>query len=254
MPFASRARHRVGATPRRHAVGNHGPGYRRGVEVVALRRYPVKAMGGEALETVVLDRRGLAWDRWYAVVDAEGRFASGKSSSHFRRRDAVFQYAAAVVDGVVTVTRGDRQWLAGDPQLDAHLSGAMGDEVRVLPEGGISHQDDSPLTIIGTASLRWCAERFGDTADPRRPRMNIVVETDEPFVEQHWREVAVGGTRLQVVGAVPRCRMLDIEQDGVRPTTPWLQPLARERDMELGAYAEVAAPGAISVGDELRPA
>ncbi len=233
-------------------MGNHGPGYRRGVEVVALRRYPVKAMGGEALETVVLDWRGLAWDRWYAVVDAEGRFASGKSSGRFRRRDAVFEYAAGVVDGAVTVTRGGQQWRAGEPGLDEHLSRVMGEAVRLLPEGAVSHQDDSPVTLIGTASLRWCAEHYGDDPDPRRVRMNVVVETDEPFVEQHWRNVAIGSTQLQVLGAVPRCRMLDIEQDGVRPATPWLQPLARDRDMELGAYAEVASAGEIAVGDEVR--
>ena len=36
--------------------------------VVALRRYPVKSMGGEPLHVAELDRRGLVGDRGYAVV------------------------------------------------------------------------------------------------------------------------------------------------------------------------------------------
>ena len=57
------------------------------LQVVALRRYPVKAMGGESLGLAQVDERGLVGDRWFAVVDADGRFATGKSSRRFRRHD-----------------------------------------------------------------------------------------------------------------------------------------------------------------------
>lgn len=67
--------------------------------VVSLRRYPVKGMAGEALETAEIDGRGLNWDRWYAVVDEQGRFASGKESRRFRRRDAVVTSAATASTG-----------------------------------------------------------------------------------------------------------------------------------------------------------
>ena len=62
--------------------------------VPAIRRYPVKSMGGEALERVELDARGLVGDRAYAVVDGDGKLSSGKDSRRFRRRDQVFSYAA----------------------------------------------------------------------------------------------------------------------------------------------------------------
>lgn len=51
-----------------------------------IRRYPVKAMGGESLESVAVDARGLAGDRAYAVVDADGKLATGKHSQRFRHR------------------------------------------------------------------------------------------------------------------------------------------------------------------------
>ena len=224
------------------------------MHVVALRRYPVKGMAGEELETVAVDARGLAWDRWYAVVDEQGRFASGKDSRRFRRRDAVFTYAATAAAGHVTVRRGDDTWDVGDPGLDRHLSEVMADPMRVLAEGRVPHQDDGAVSLVGTASLRWCAERWGDEPDPRRLRVNIVVETEEPFVEDTWvgRTLGIGTTRLLVVEPTPRCRMLDIEQDGVRPATRWMRPLALARDLELGTYLAVEQPGTLTVGDEVR--
>src|SRR5688500_11434496 len=170
---------RTGSMPRAYDAEG---GYRARVKVVSLRRYPVKGMAGEKLETAEIDARGLTWDRWYAVVDEQGRFASGKDSRRFRRRDAVFGYAATAASGHVTVGSGDHIWDVGALALDQHLSAVMGDPVRVLPEGRVAHQDDGAVSLIGSASLDWCAERWGDEPEPRRLRVNIVVETDEPFV------------------------------------------------------------------------
>jgi uncharacterized protein len=225
--------------------------------VAALRRYPVKAMAGEPLRSVRVDRRGLVGDRWYAVVDEQGHLASGKDSRRFRRHDEVFGYGATTgPDGAVTVVRGDRTWVVGDPRLDRHLSESFGTAVEVRPEDRTPHQDDGQVSLVGTATLRWCAERWGDEPDPRRTRMNVVVETDEPFAEEAWvgQLLVLGSTRLNVVSPVPRCRMLDVTQDGVRPTRRWLRPLAVEREMNLGVYADVRQPGEITVGDAVRPA
>lgn len=62
--------------------------------LVAIRRFPVKSMGGEALEHVQLMHRGIAGDRAYAVIGRDGRFASGKNGDRFRRLDGIFGYRA----------------------------------------------------------------------------------------------------------------------------------------------------------------
>jgi uncharacterized protein YcbX len=223
--------------------------------VIALRRYPVKSMGGEALHVAELDDRGLVGDRWHAVEDDDGRFASGKDSRRFRRRDPVFCYAALTdPQGQVVVTRGgDERWLVGDPALDQHLSEDMGATVRVRPEADVPHQDMGAVSIVGTATLAWCADRWGGSSDPRRLRVNVVVESDEPFVEERWGEVEIGTARLRVAARVPRCRTIDIPQDGADPGEKWLRSLARERDLFLAVYADVARPGRISVGDLVHP-
>jgi len=83
-------------------------------------------MGGEALDRALLDGRGIIGDRWYAVEDGDGHFASGKNTRRFRRRDAVFAYSARTdADGVVQVARGRDEWTVGDSFLDKHLSAKM---------------------------------------------------------------------------------------------------------------------------------
>lgn len=222
------------------------------LEVVALRRYPVKSMGGEPLSTVALDERGVVGDRWYAVEDEEGRFASGKSTRRFRRRDEVFAYAASTThSGDVVVSRGPARWEVGDPALDDELSQAMDAAVRVTPETAVSHQDMGAVSLVGTATLDWCADRWGVVPDSRRLRVNIVFASDEPFVEERWMgsRVSIGDATLRVVERIPRCRMIDIDQDGARVDGELLRPLAQERDLLLGAYADVITTGVVSVGD-----
>lgn len=223
--------------------------------VLSLRRYSVKSMGGEELDTAVFDARGLAGDRLYAVVDAEGRLASGKNSHRFRRRDAVFSYTALAGNrpGEVVVVGPGGRWRVGDPPLDAELSRAMGDAVRVLPEAETPHQDGGAVSLVGTATLAWCAERWDVRPDPRRLRVNVVVATEEPFVEESWigRTLACGDVRLRVVERIPRCRMVDIDQDGAVAEGRLLPRLAAERDLSLAVYADVATPGTIRAGDTI---
>lgn len=218
--------------------------------ITALRRYPVKSMGGESLRAVDLDARGVVGDRWWAIVDDDGRLASGKDTRRFRRRDPVFTYAAATGDdGGLTVSRGGQHWAIDDPALAELLSTEMGAPVRPRTEADVPHHDDGQVSLVGTASLAWCAERFGGEPDPRRLRANLVVETTEPFVEEDWQTVRIGDSVLTAAGPTPRCRMVDITQDGQTPDARWLGPLADQRDLCLAVYLSVERPGRISLGD-----
>jgi uncharacterized protein YcbX len=220
--------------------------------VQEIRRYPVKSMAGESLASVELDARGLVGDRWYAVVDGDGKLSSGKHSSRFRRRDAVFEFAARTTDDGVRVTGRGGEWPAGDPTLDEALSAAMGDPVRVLAESATPHYDEGAVSLVGTASLDWCREHLGVDADRRRIRPNLVIDTDEPFVEETWSGVIrVAGVRLRVVKRIERCRMVDIAQEGLPVQGGWLKSLTETRDMSLGILLDVVTPGPIRVGDEV---
>lgn len=224
------------------------------MRLTTIRRYPVKSMGGESLDAAEVDARGLVGDRWYAVVDGDGRLASGKSSRRFRRRDEVFEHTARTLpDGRVEVTDGGSTWVVGSRDLDAVLSGSMGAAVRVLPEAATPHQDGGQVSLIGSATLDWFAREWAVDADPRRLRVNLVVETDEPFVEDRWvaHRLTIGTAVLTVDARVPRCRMIDLAQDGAAARERWLPRLTQERDMCAAVYLDVARPGRIMAGDEV---
>jgi uncharacterized protein YcbX len=222
--------------------------------VLEIRRYPVKSMAGESLASVEVDPRGLSGDRWYAVVDDDGKLSSGKNSNRFRRRDAVFEFAARTTGQGVRASGRGGDWRVGDGDLDRALSDAMGDPVRVLAEDATPHQDAGQVSLVGTASLDWCREHLGVDADRRRIRPNLVIDTGEPFVEETWSGVlTVGTAQLRVVRRVERCRMIDIAQEGLPPEGRWLTALSDTRQMCLAVYLDVVEPGTISVGDEVSP-
>ncbi len=45
------------------------------MRIVSIRRYPVKSMAGESLESVSVDARGLTGDRAWAVRDEDSWLA-----------------------------------------------------------------------------------------------------------------------------------------------------------------------------------
>jgi uncharacterized protein len=217
-----------------------------------IRRYPVKSMGGESLGSATVDARGLVGDRLYAVVDGVGKLASGKHSRRFRRRDEVFEFASRTTGEGVRVAGRGGTWLVGDPDLDATLTEAMRDPVRVLAEDQTPHHDAGEVSLVGTASLDWCREHLGVDADRRRIRPNLVVDTSEPFVEESWSgSVRIGSIELLTVRRIERCRMIDIAQEGLPRDGRWLKALADTRDMSLGIYLGVVRPGVVAVGDEV---
>lgn len=224
------------------------------MSLVFIGRHPVKAMGGERLDRVQVDRRGLVGDRRLAVIDADGKFATGKNTTRFRRHDEVFDYAATLSADEVLVSGNGGHWRAGDPALDAELSERMGIAVGIREEQETPFYDSSPVSIIGTASLEWCRERLLVDADPRRLRVNFVVETEEPFIEDTWlgRDLVIGELRVHVTKQITRCRMIDIAQNHVSTTTPWLKSL-QPRAARLAVYAQVVAPAWVSVGNQVRP-
>ena len=100
--------------------------------VVALERYPVKSMMGEALNAVEVSKFGLLGDRAYAIRDiSDGKIASAKNP---RKWPDMFCFRAAFVD---------------PPQ-----SGADVPPVRItLPDGAIVTSDQADISQILSRSL-----------------------------------------------------------------------------------------------------
>lgn len=236
-----------------------------------LWRYPVKSLGGEQLDELVLDSRGVVGDRWWAVRNADGKVASGKTTSRFARVPHLLTMSSFIDDaGVVWARSADgRSERAGDPAAASLVSEVAGEPVTLAQESDVSHFDDMPVHLVTDASLRWLGAQHPEAEiSVRRARPNLLVNlaADVPagrgedsrgevsLPEEKWcgAELSVGSVRLRVDRPTLRCVMTTMAQPGLAFVPGILKTLEQLNGSRFGVYAEILEVGTVRVGDEVR--
>lgn len=219
---------------------------------------------------VQLDEWGPAGDRQWCLVDVEARRVL-RTVQHPSLMSVVGQVDGRVLrlslpDGesaaAVPLSTGETitcdYWgrsvplaLTEGPHAEL-VSGHLGQDVRLAaaPPGGVVFA--APVTIVGTASLR----ALGEDVEAGRFRATLVVETDEPWVEDTWlgAEVRVGDAVLRVGGPVPRCAVIDhhpgtgVKDRRLLKALAGTRPTNRAGEPMFGVYAEVVRAGVVPVG------
>ena len=223
--------------------------------LVKLWRYPVKSVGGEECERVEVDPRGVEGDRRYAILDAEGKLGSGKTTRRFRQIDGLLDLRAAYQGEVPELFFPDGTRLAGDDSgVHSALARFLKMPVTLAREQETPHRDAGPVHLITTAALAWLRAALPDSMiDERRFRPNLVIETPGcGQVERDWigKTLAIGeNVRLRVVERTERCRMVTLPQGALPHDPRVLGSIVRDADSGFGVYAEVVAAGTIARGD-----
>ncbi len=220
--------------------------------VLSLHRYPVKSMLGQQVEVLDLDRRGCVGDRVWSVRTEAGKIASGKNTHRFAAVTGLLQLRAEGHGAEVRITFPDGTLCAVDDAAAAErLSAHVGEPVSLASESAVSHFDDGPVSLLGSASLAALARHRGERVDAARFRSNIVVETMTPFVEQTWvgARVSVGAAVLEVTMASPRCVMVDACTAELPAQRGNLKAIGELNEACLGVVAEVVTLGRVSAGD-----
>lgn len=225
--------------------------------VVALWRYPVKSMLGEAVSTLPIEPRGAVGDRLFAIRDPDGKLGSGKNTRRFRRIDGLLDFRSRL-DGAVPVVRfpNGSERRGDDTAIDAALTAALGTPVTLAREAAVQHHDVAPLHVLSTGALAWLAGQLPHSAiDVRRFRPNLVIDTGrDGIVEQEWldRELAIGQeVRIRITQPTERCVMTTMPQEALPPDPGVLRCLAERNAHCLGVYAAVVTPGTIACGDAI---
>jgi uncharacterized protein YcbX len=225
--------------------------------VFELWRHPVKSIGGERLNVAQLNERGVIGDRLWAVHTADGKFGSGKNTRRFRRIDGLLALAGRLEGTEPVVTLPDGTELHGTgPATDAALALALDTpHIGLRREGEVCHLDAKAIHLITTSGLRWLRSALPDAqVDPRRFRPNIVIDTEgSDRVEETWigRELMIGPVRLRVTGPTGRCVMTTAQQPGIDHDARILKTLTEQTTMMFGVYADIVAPGTITLGDRV---
>lgn len=257
--------------------------------VAVLRRFPVKSMQGESLESATVEVEGVLGDRAFAVVDTEsGQVVGGKTPdlgprllacrASFMTPPQAGQALPAVVvelpdgtrlrsdsdevDAALTSYFGHPVGLVSVAPSEAALVAKRGEflqEVGLPPMERGSLLDLLPVSVVTTSTLdRLGAARPETRFDARRFRMNVEVATPVPgFVENAWpgRDLQLGkGARLRVAMPVPRCALTTMAQEDLPRDPAVLRTVVRENNLEIAGrpYPCVGVYATVEAVGEIR--
>lgn len=224
------------------------------LRIAALYRYPVKSMTGEAVPHLDLDARGVVDDRRWAVLTAGGGIGSGKRTRRFTPVPGLLGLQSETRGGQVVVVLPDGTAVAvDDPDASHRLSHHLGQPVRLAAEREVSHHDDGPVSVLGTASVVAVEAETGHPVEPERFRPNVLLTSERAYAEDDLvgRQVQLGSAVLRVTMTSPRCVMVDAETAALPAAPGVLRAVGRAHDACLGVIADVVRPGRVSVGDAL---
>lgn len=126
--------------------------------------------------------------------------------------------------------------------------------------------DGYPVTLASLDSLArlndWIAEDAllrGEEPDPALPierfRPNLVVQGAEPFAEDDWQRVRIGGASFRKAKPVDRCVMTTISLVDLETSKEPIRTLSRHRQWDHKTWFAVhlipESTGCIAVGDEV---
>ena len=256
--------------------------------------YPVKSLKGIRLEATRVTARGLAHDRRFVVVDADGVFLTQRefpamatvwteiAGDRLRLAAPGFDEVAIPLEPSAGEALEVEVWnsrtpaIAPSPGADRWLSEVLGRACRLayMPdstrrESNASHAGPGRLVgyadgyahlIVSEASLAALNARLAGPVTMDRFRPNIVLAGTGAFEEDAWKEFAAGTARFRMAKPCGRCQVTTTDQATGEVTGPEpLATLGAWRPSEafgarFGMNAVTLSEGDLRVGDEARPA
>ncbi|MEN9908977.1 MAG: hypothetical protein RLZZ540_2126 [Bacteroidota bacterium] len=214
--------------------------------------YPVKSLGGIALQQSKVTDRGLEHDRRWLLVDENGCFITQREHpklalfqpeitadllkiSHKDAQEsiAVSLYPSlsetvkiikvTVWEDVVEafeVSSGASDWFSNILGFKVRLVYMPEESLRkvdsdyaVSPNDVTSFSDGFPFLIIGQSSLDDLNSRMAKAVSIRRFRPNFVFSGGEAYEEETWKEFTIGTLSFYGVKPSGRCVMITVDPE-----------------------------------------
>ncbi len=270
------------------------------MRITELHRYPLKSGRGIALTEAQITAAGIPGDRVMMLTDPDGKFftqrelqalaqvkaapvdASGATrlaidgkgeidiafNDPNRRLDVVVwksNVSAALAEDAVNATLSG--WLERDVRLvffDEHANRAASPE-WAGDNSPVTFADGYQVLITTTGSLAALnANMLANGEEPvgmERFRPNIVIDHDEPWAEDNWAAIEIGGIRFDFVKPCARCIMTTQDQQTGSRDVP--SPMPAMGRIRMSADRRVPGPlfgwnavprseGHVSIGDTAR--
>ncbi len=238
------------------------------MQVDALFRYPVKSCRGESLTEALVEPWGLAGDRRWQVVDADGDCLTARELPRMLLitpellPDGI-RFSASGADDLVVdrptgpaievrVHKDELTAVPADTAAHSWFSAVLGVDARLVyqadptgrhPNPEYTHPDDVvnladafPLLAATTASLDALNDLIaaGPLAHEgplpiRRFRPNIVISGSEAWSEDGWRRIRIGDAVFRAVKGCDRCVLTTTDPDTAARGKEPIATLARHR-------------------------
>lgn len=258
------------------------------VKLSGLFVYPIKGCAGVALERARVVERGLELDRRYLLIDRSGRFVTQREVPRLCLVGTALTSSSIVLTApgaqafALPQTLDEAEYARVDWQVwddagralchDAAsrwFSDYLNDDVRLvyMPESErrpvnpkrarsgdiVSFADAYPLLVISEASLGDLNARLAAPLEMRRFRPNLVLTECEPFAEDGFKTLSIGGVSFRAVKRCERCVVTLVDPDTGECGKEPLRTLAKYRQEEgkvwFGMNLIHDGPGELRVGD-----
>lgn len=254
--------------------------------------YPIKSMAGISLDTSLVERRGLKFDRRWMLINSNNDFMtqryypqmallqpeiteSGIKLYDRRRTDDSVLIPFEPVEGIeINVPIWDDRVTAVtvDNKIDDWLSEKIGEKCSIVfmpdttnrqvdtdyaSDGDIvGFADGYPFLLIGEASLEDLNLRLNKPIPMNRFRPNLVFSGGNPYEEDEWNEFTISGLRFRVVKPCGRCVIITTDQDTIERDSEPLTVLSKYRNVGnkvmFGQNVIGYDEGRIHIGDEIK--
>jgi len=255
------------------------------LKVSGLSIHPVKSLGAISLDSVQIDQFGLRNDRRWMVVDEAGVMrtqrqlprmtlvqieligdalrlsAPGCESLNIavnqdseRSLVKVWEDQCNAIDCGDTAALWLSQFLGESSRLvyfpDSELRQVDPDYARAGERTAFS--DGFPMLLISQPSLDELNSRLDSPVTMRRFRPNLVIDGCEPYAEDGWQKIRIGGITLRIVKPCSRCVIptIDLEtgEKGAEPIKTLASYRMRENKIFFGQNVIAEGEGKIEVG------
>jgi uncharacterized protein YcbX len=257
------------------------------ISVSSLIYYPIKACRGVETDSACVERMGLEHDRRMMVVTPDGEFLTQREVPRLalvtpRLRNGTLELSAPDYDslqlgiqtsgtpwhvniwkskGVHAIDQGEEaaawfsDWLGRSVRLvhfaDSYLR-KVSHEYAVNEDDHTGFADGYPILLTSEEGLQDLNSRLESPVPMNRFRPNVVVRGCEPFAEDTWNRIRIGGVELAVVKPCARCIVTTIDKETLAKSKEPLKTLGKYRKHKLGAiFGQNVIPlneGAIRLG------
>ena len=259
------------------------------MQVTELNIYPIKSARAQSLPQMKITSQGPEGDREWMLIDENGKFLSQRTLPKMATIE-VFHEAASLTVGIQKMffkigknnsfsrkvkvqVWSDTFEAALEPDLYSQaLSQYLGVNCRLVRYAPYSQRrvlsraiewkpevrfsDSRPILLINAKSLEDLNAKLEAPVPMNRFRPNIVIASNEAFVEETWKRIKIGDIILSQPKKSSRCGTVNIDQQsGVTQGAEPLKTLASYRKDHTGVYfGTLWTPeneGVLKVGDVL---